>query len=261
MSHPFDSLDAAINLAATYGSAPRAFIAYTPTTTSPATTAAGYAAWQQFAGLPPVPAYTSPVTGYVLTSFTCLGAQALYDSVFGLQYLLGQITLNGGAGTSANLAAMPTKTPYGGTSTQTSTPFLFAVVTTVLSATTPTITITYKNESGTGSRTITWVAPTNSAVNTCMLLAPFLQSGDKAVQEITAISSSGGASGVIKFYGVLPMSIEHGISTNTTMMPTFVRPLPVWTATSTDSFGYYRSAITITSQQALIDMELVPTTS
>lgn len=179
--------------------------------TTAATTTCGYVSGQRFFRTIPFSSPFVPGSGItganlVYSRITSTGAQC--PMVCGIEYLLGTLTVSGNS--YADGVAMPTKT-IKGTSLQTATGYLLAVVTTTLSATTPVLTINYTNQSGTTGRSCTVTLPTNSAANSAFLINPHLQAGDTGVQNLSAsgpngISISTGASGVIKVYGILPLS-------------------------------------------------------
>jgi hypothetical protein len=165
-------------------------------------------------------------------------------TIVGIEYQLGQITANGGTGTFVDGSAMPTKSfRIGGASSslQTSAMLVFASVSTVMvGAGTYTLTITYVNQDGTGSRTATLTIPNIAAVNSAFDVIPHLQAGDTGIQDITNITLTG-TSGVIRIYGLLPL----GYSTNTTssayacFSDPLALPMPMYLIEAADTLAVY----------------------
>lgn len=113
-----------------------------------------------------------------------------------------------------------------------------AIVQGVLGAASPTITVTYTNSGGTGSRTGTIVSPVNSApVGTILgggtaaqLCAPVmtLQAGDTGVQSIQSYTTASGTTGTVAFVFFrlitpLPMPL---VAANTSTEREFMFQLP-----------------------------------
>jgi len=129
------------------------------------------------------------------------------------------------------------------TSTGKPPPVAFLVVTTTLTgATTPVLTITYKNQAGTGSKTATLTLPSNPVVNSAFIINPHLASGDSGVQDITNLSISTGTGGVIKIYGALILGKTYDQS-NGGGAGNGIDPLvsneEMWLCETNDVIGFY----------------------
>jgi hypothetical protein len=122
---------------------------------------------------------------------------------------LGSLTLGDGAGGASSWSAgsaMPTVTILGQ-----STPLasgVIAEVTTVLNAAPGTITVTYVDQDGNAGEATASLTPTNSSVVGSLALLR-LNSPDVAVRSISTGARAAGTnpSGVIKFWGLIPISI------------------------------------------------------
>jgi hypothetical protein len=84
---------------------------------------------------------------------------------------------------------------------------LMMEVTTALNALPGTLVITYDNQSGTSHSTASLTLTASATVNTAAL--PSLASGDYGIRNITGAVRSGGTAptGVINFYGLLPIGV------------------------------------------------------
>jgi hypothetical protein len=199
MAYPLRSIDDLLANTASMGEHRVAFHMATGTLTA-ANATSGFMT-ESRSGAYTLPTMTSPCTGAYLTYARAIGAYQGPVQV-GLEKDLGTLTISGNAFSGG--AAMPTRKLSGATAAQLVSHDPRLVVSTVLSATTPTITITYRNQDGTGSRTATLTLPTSPAVGSSFRFQPLLQSGDTGITEVTNISTSGGTSGVLKVYGFVP---------------------------------------------------------
>ena len=194
-----------LNQNAQYGSMPYEF--YAPNTavaTTAATTTCGSVTMQRISTTFPMPSsFGAGVTGAIMTQCQMM-TNLINCVVFAcLEYNLGSINL--ATGTFTDGVAMPTKL-VAGSNIQTASFMPVMVVNTTLTATTPVITATYKNEGGTGGRSAALTLPTNAAVNSAFFMTPHLQTGDFAIQDVTNITKSAGTVGIINVYGLLPLA-------------------------------------------------------
>lgn len=143
-----------------------------------------------------VPAYIPEFVEIMSSAAT--GPILLYEAV-----LLG--SLDCATGTFTDGAAFPTRTALG-SSRQLSGQVVVECATDMVSQ--RTIQVTYVNQDGTGGRSSASHAITvNALKNSTGILV--LQAGDTAVQDITAVSASGGTSptGTLNFWGVIPVAM------------------------------------------------------
>lgn len=138
---------------------------------------------------------------------------------FCIEYTLGTLAISGNVFSAG--VTMPIK-KIGSVNVQTAALKPVLVVTTVLAATLPTITVTYTNQdgqsgrvTGTGTGSTPIILPTNAAVNSAFDIAPHLQSGDTGIQSVQDIDTSGGTSGALALMGLLPLAYnpaakQHG---------------------------------------------------
>jgi len=187
-----------------------------------------------------VPSVSSPVIGYCVTKMDLLTYNNNTGIMGGLEFLLGTLTVSGNSFSAG--PGMPIRTVRG-TSLQLGSMMAFAVVKTSLGgATTPTLTFTYTNQSGTTGQTGTIVLPTNPTVNSAFLLNYRLASGDTGIQAVTNMSISAGTSGVINIYGFMVMSMG-GQSTASggsgQVLETQSTPLPKILCVPNDTIAFY----------------------
>lgn len=201
-----------------------------------------------------IPSVGTGVSGYVLSCLSYATEDTGLGLICGLEYLLGTLTVSGNSFASG--VSMPTKT-VSGTSITTAASVIIIEVTTSLVSTTPTLTITYTNQAGTGSRTATMVLPTDSSIKSGFMMAPHLQSGDTGVRAITGMSISTGTAGVINAYGVLPTALAsatgHALVTDDITAMT----KPVYLAEAGESFGFWRIGSN-SSSAMMIALTLIP---
>ena len=237
------SYDALLSAVPDYGDWPIPYSCNVGTTTA-ANSTSGLISAQRYPRTVTVPSLGSGVTGVAFPTVDLdigIGAGSGFSAIMscGLETLLGTLTVSGNSFAAGS--AMPTKTVKG-TSVATATDSVFAVATTALGgATTPVLTITYTNQSGTGSRTATLTLPSNPAVNTAFLVSPHLQSGDTGIRSVENISISTGTSGTIKIYGVLPLGKKcNGANSAYFAGPDpFTVPQIPWVAVGSETIGFY----------------------
>ena len=234
MSHPLDSIDSMMALHATYGAENIAIKNYQTGVTA-ATASSGGVSIARLKNSYVVPSLTSGVTAVCMTNFSALGT-AVYC---GIDTVLGTLTVSGNSFASGS--SMPTRAFHNKTAVQTATAFVVLHVSVALTATTPVITVTYTNESGVSSRTATLTLPSNAAIDSCYLMTPHLQSGDKGIQSIQNISTSAGSAGTIIARGVL---LTHANPQNATvtadaLIPITYQSLPSPYINAGDTLGFY----------------------
>lgn len=161
--------------------------------------------------------FVMPSVGGGLTGMYCTSIDVLSSDTCGwmacLEYTLGTLTVSTNA--YSHGSSMPTKLDPGdpgGSSITTAATLIMAVVDTAVTATTPVLTFNYTNQDGTTGRSGSITLPTNPAVQTAFLCSPHLQSGDYGIRALSSSGPNGlsintGSAGVIKLYGLLPLSV------------------------------------------------------
>jgi hypothetical protein len=150
------------------------------------------------------------VTGCIFTKIDMISNVSNTMILAGIEYDLGSINMSTGAFSDGR--TMPSKI-VNGVSVQTASIIPMLAVTASVTAVAPAITITYKNQGGTGSRTATLTTANNPLLGSAFCIAPHLQSGDTGIQDITNITKSAGSAGTVHVYGILPLAIS-GAGTN-----------------------------------------------
>jgi len=156
-----------------------------------------------------VPTTGAGVAGFMPSSMYNYGDDTATFTIGFLEYNLGSIALATGTFTSG--ATMPTKTIYG-SSVQTAGAFCFLHCDAATTATTPTITTTYTNQDGTGSRTSTLVLPTSPILGTAFFMQPHLNNGDTAIRSVQNITKSAGTAGTISVRCGIPLVYQANYS-------------------------------------------------
>lgn len=233
------SVDHAIYLAQTYGPFTRYYSSKITAGTTAATTTSGYTSIGRFPHTITVPTVGSALSGMVLTY--CRMLTSIGDSTLccGIETTLGTLTVSGNSFAAGS--SMPTKIIKDTSiTTAASLVMVYISVSTVL--TTPTLTITYTNQAGTGSRTATMTIPTNALVNSCFLLQPHLQAGDTGIRAVTNMSLSSGTSGTIVVIGVLPLAYSScGLSALVTGPDPVIVPTAMFPVAATNVIAFYRN--------------------
>lgn len=170
------------------------------------TTASGSMSGRRMDATVTLPAMTGPTGAYCMrASVGSLPGQAL--ALVAVETELGSLAVATDTFTAGS--AMRSRRDRVGASVQADAQLVALVATVALTATTPTITITYTNQDGVGSRTATVLLPTSIAVNTAFLLRPDqLQAGDTAIRSVENISKSAGTAGTLKLFGLNPIGVE-----------------------------------------------------
>ena len=235
-----------------YGTVSRNGSYYLSASTTAAVVTCGYTTIQRypftiniFGGTAASPSLGTGVTGGYMTYFRALNEDTNTHILCGIEYELAYVTANGSSGTFTDGTALPTKNIRfaGADNSMTVAPLaLYAVVSTVMvGAGSYTLTITYANQDGTGSRTATMVIPNVSAVNSAFDILPHLQAGDTSVTDITNITLTG-TSGVVKIKAVFPtgFSLATGIDDSMSYNDPLTNNLPMYPIANTDVLAFYR---------------------
>jgi len=205
-----------------------------------ATVASGYITGMRYPDPLVLPSsFGTGVTGCIPTQILLHNAGSTSGGVMvaGLEVPLGSI--NVGTNVFTDGSAMPSRSLIGANnSIQSAAMMVTAVITTALSSTTPTLTITYKNQAGTGSRSASMTLPVAVALSAFSMM-PHFQGTDTGVQDITNISSSGGMSGVVQFYGIIPLAAEAGIGPQEGATEILGTPMPLISLQPSDTIAMY----------------------
>lgn len=209
MPYALESIDSILDAIATYGAWQKHIGGWSNTGNIALTSSAGgLTQIKQFPHKLTVPSMTSPVIGMYLIQarINNVVSQTNENFVVAIEYDLGSVSF--ATGTFTDGVAMPVKAYSGKAAVQTSTQMVCLVIDSAANATatTPTITVTYVNQDGVGSRTATLVLPTNPTAGSCFLLTPTLQAGDTGIQDVTNITKSAGSAGVCDVRGYLILS-------------------------------------------------------
>ena len=233
-----DSRDALINAANARGAWNILNIDKGSATVTAALTTCGYLTARKFPNTITLPTITSPSTEVYCTYCRIMASTASVSLMCGKLINLGNINMNTGTYTSGS--SMPTNT-IAGLSLTTSATHIMAVVTTALTATTPTLTITYTDQGGNTGQTATLVLPTSPVIDTTFLVSPHLANADSGVRAITACTKSAGTAGVITFYGVqeLGRSIMIGSGGTIAWEPVLGMTKPRYPLSGGDVIGFF----------------------
>lgn len=236
-----------INQNTQYGALPYEFImANANSATTAATVNCGSTTMQRINTPFTMPSsFGTGVTGGILTQCHMMTNLVNCTMMACLEYNLGSINL--ATGTFTDGSTMPTKL-VAGSSVQTASFIPVMVVNATLTATTPTITVTYKNQAGTNSRSAALVLPTNTAINSAFNIAPHLQGTDTGIQDVTNITKSAGTSGTITVYGLLPLAIAtfgNAQSIISNFDPMTV-PLYPYRCEASENIAFYSMGVTTT---------------
>lgn len=198
----------------------------------------GYTSWGRSQLGITIPSLGTGLSGVIFPYIEITSEDSKCGFAIGIEYLLGTLTVSGNS--FADGVVMPTKT-IKGVSLQTAAQMVFAVVTTSLTATTPTLTTTYKNQAGTGGKVCTMTLPTNPVIDSAYLLTPNLANGDTGIQDITNISIDTGSAGVISIYGLLVLRMTSCAPTAQSIGPySLTVPHIMWPAIAGEVIGFYR---------------------
>lgn len=204
----FQSIGTILQSNSNYGQLHRARVSNIGSVTSVATSTSGYNTCQRFPQTFTVPTLTT-VTAAFMTYARMLSSATTIQGLF-LEVTGATLTVSGNS--YAHNATTPTRQIYGATSSvQLTCPKTMVYISATLTATTPVLTITYKNQAGTGSRTATMTLPTGALVNSAFDINPHLQSGDTGITDITNLSISTGSAGTIKIVYLFPLFMDSNL--------------------------------------------------
>jgi hypothetical protein len=202
------------------------------------------------------PSYSNPCLGYIVTNCSVFGRVDSF--VIGLEYLLGSINIGTGVFTPG--VVMPTKT-IRGESIVTASNIVMANINTAVSGTAVSLTMTYTNDNGVSNRTaFINNFPTSIAVNSAFNIIKNVQTGDYGIRSIQNITKIGGTSGVIDFYGILPLAYVNssgGTGFCSAMTP-LTNPIPAYLFESDEKIGIYSTATTTGATIIFGSITIVP---
>jgi hypothetical protein len=153
--------------------------------------------------------------------FSLSGASTMVAGVY--EANLGTLTISGNSFSGG--ASMPSRVINNGTTAiqlVSTMPMLY--VSSSLTATTPTITITYTNQDGVTGRTASLTLSSANVVGSAFNIMPHLQSGDSGIMAVTNMSTSAGSAGTMILYGTIPICTapvpSSGMITGNGIIPT-----------------------------------------
>lgn len=254
------TINAAIASSATNGMMQRMYYIRMGSATTAATATSGSVSVMRGTQRPQMPSNGSGVSGFIAANAWGFNNLVNTGLIYGLEYELGSLAVSGNTFTDG--VTMPTKTVRGASIT-TAASLIFAVATVAVTATTPTLTITYTDQDGNTGQTATLTLPTGPVINTGFYVTPHLASGDTGIRDVTNMSISTGTAGTIKVYGVLPLMMSTGPSTNvgivnvlspfnSTIVPYLIEP--------NEYIGFYRFGSTVAGE-IYAGFNLVPETT
>jgi hypothetical protein len=254
----YPNIDEAIRSASNNGQWRLLFATTNPGAATAANTTSGYVTASRLSNTITVPSVGAGFSGYVITMLDILSRHNDNATFAILEYTLG--TLAVATNTFTDGSTMPTKTVRG-SSLQTGSMLAWLVATAALTATTPAVTITYKNEEGTGSRTATLTLPTNAALGSAFFINPHLQAGDTGIQDVTNMSKSAGTAGTLKVYGGLVLGCAlNGNSTNGQhgWLDPLVAPMPNILLEANDTIAFYECGFGSANADTIVSLAAVP---
>jgi len=206
--------------------------------TTPATTASGYTTAQRSPDVLTAPSFGAQVGAAYCSYCPMVTDNASETQVAAIEYLLGSLTVNGNSFSAG--VTMPTKSVRGG-SAQCGSSMLVVAVITNMTATTPTLTITYTNQDGTTGKTATLTLPTNATANSVFRIDPHFANGDTGARAVTNISISAGTAGTLRVYGLLPVgSSPQMTGALVGSADPLTIPIVPWLLAAGDVIGFYR---------------------
>lgn len=154
-----------------------------------------------------MPALPSGVTAYIPTH-VMIGSSVTVQVGFLIAKVINLGTFNIGnttVGTFTNGSAMPQQEVFNTASTYIPSAVLVEV-TTATAGTQTSTTVTYTNQAGTTLQTTSFTPVTSAVAGSTAMLQ--LSGTDWGVRDITAVarSASSGPTGVLKFWGIIPIS-------------------------------------------------------
>jgi len=160
-------------------------------------------------------------TAYVVTRMSLFGTTAEQNYIVARVINLGSLNISTPTFTDGD--PMPTVTELGVSRVMASA--VIVEVTTILNSNPGSITITYTDQDGnTGQTSSSQALTASAAVGTCGFIS--LLAGDTGVRDITAASRTGGTTptGVVKFWGLVPLGIIQIPLTTITEVRSFEGP-------------------------------------
>lgn len=206
------SIDAALVAHETYGSLNRLHYARNTTAATAALTTCGSVTGFRIPNAYTVPSVGSGVSGAMPCNLGSVNEDGTTITITLLEYNLGSINLATGTFTAG--VSMPTKV-YNNANVTTAASFVFLHCDTAIVSTTPTITATYTNQDGTGSRTASLVLPTSPAATTVFFMQPHLANNDTGIRGVSAMTRSASTSGTISVRGGLLLNVSANIAAQT----------------------------------------------
>lgn len=175
---------------------------------------------------------------------------------------LATYTASSTSGTYTAGSTMPSRRIVGSdTALQLAAPLVVLVATVAVTATTPTITVTYTDQGGTSGNTATLVFPSNPTLHSAFVVNPHLASGDTGVQAVTAMTKSAGSAGTVTAYGLYPVHLSSSGTGPTNIAPDFwSSPIPKLSLQTSDNLTAYMFGSTATNTHALITVSGVADT-
>jgi hypothetical protein len=254
-----DSIDNMLAAADTYGILSRFIIDRIQSATGVATVNCGGISAQRYPAPFTVPTLGTGVTGAYATYCRMHNEDTSTLMMMALDIEMGTLTVN----TNAFVAGsdMPTDRPVFGENQTMATMVPMLVVTSNLTATTPTITITYTNQDGVTGQTATLILPTNPVLNSAFMITPHLASGDTGIRAITNMSKSAGTGGILKIFGLVPLAMGNGSTAAAVMTPDILpSPILMPMLKGGDKIAFYRFGSSTTNQLGAA-FTLIPETS
>ncbi len=253
MTDVLSSVDVMLESAADFGPWVRSVNFPGPGTTTAAGITSGYLTGQRYGSFA-TPSFATGLKGMYLTQCR-MGHLAGANSVSllcALEYTLGTLTVSGNY-SFADGVVMPSKVVRG-LSVQTASLIPVLFVSTTLTAVTPAVTITYKNQGGTGSRSAVLTLPTNAAIGSVFQIAPHFQAGDSAMQDVTGMSIDTGTAGVVKVMGLLPLGagLNDSFVQGQNSIDPLASPWPVFLVEASENIAVYRFGRKTTNEGILL---------
>jgi hypothetical protein len=234
-----NSLDNLINSARSSGMWSRALFDQVGATTDD--TNSGGTSAQRFPTPISLPSsFGGSVTGalFTLVDIGCAdSAGSNKVNIAGIEFTLG--SLNIATNVFSSGVSMPTRN-IAGSSIITATMLPMLVVTTTTVTTSPSITITYTDQSGNTGNSMTFAPPANAVINSAYCLANKFAAGDTGMRAVTNMSVSGTVtSGTVKVMGLLPIGMAVGGGGASSSVDPLAHPMPIFPAAASDLIAFY----------------------
>lgn len=254
MGNLLRSRDDMINLAQTYGVMRRVHVTKAAATTA-ANSTSGKTSAKRYPNFPIPSSFGAGVTAAYLTYCKMTSSNSATNMVAGLEVELGSLAVSTNTFTSGS--SMPTKT-IEGSSVTTASIITMLVATVAVTATTPTITITYTDQDGNTGQTCSMTLPTNILIDTAFLMSPHYANGDTGIRAVTNMSISTGSAGTLKVYGLLPQAWEaNSGSAFGGTMSAMTGPFPMVPFATSEKIGFYHFG-TVSANDIMVSLCLSP---